>query len=113
MEERDAVLINEMLRVAFEYNLYRSRITTVEKLREADEFYKKKINDMIDVVEQFSEQESKSFYKNLEEVGSRAIREGKNPRNLFAIERRRECKRITDAVETIFQVKNQRQELEK
>ena len=47
MQEKDIALMNEVIRMGLEYNRYRRHIQAVDKLREADKYYQRKINDLI------------------------------------------------------------------
>ena len=113
IQERDAVIINEMLRTAMEYNRYRRHIQAIDKLGEAKQYYTRKINVLIDEVESFSAEETQNFFNKLWQVGEKALVESKKIKNVFSPDWRKECRRVNEAVQTIFEIKNQNKQQEK
>ncbi|MBR2221012.1 MAG: hypothetical protein IJ975_02630 [Clostridia bacterium] len=110
MQEKDVALMNEVIRTGLEYNRYRRHIQAVDKLREADKYYQRKINEIIDQVEKNDEEK---FFSKLQEVGANALAESKKIKNIFSPDWRKECRRVSEAVQTIFEVKNQNKQQEK
>ncbi|MBO5310343.1 MAG: hypothetical protein J6A98_04010 [Clostridia bacterium] len=110
MQEKDVALMNEVIRTGLEYNRYRRHIQAVDKLREADKYYQRKINEIIDQVEKNDEE---NFFNKLQEVGTNALAESKKIKNIFSPDWRKECRRVSEAVQTIFEVKNQNKQQEK
>ena len=49
MQENDVALMNEVIRTGLEYNRYRRHIQAVDKLREADKYYQRKINELTNI----------------------------------------------------------------
>ena len=107
MQEKDIALMNEVIRMGLEYNRYRRHIQAVDKLREADKYYQRKINDLI------QQAEEENFFNKLQEVGENALAESKKIKNIFSPDWRKECRRVSEAVQTIFEVKNQNKQQEK
>ena len=107
MQENYVALMNEVIRTGLEYNRYRRHIQAVDKLREADKYYQRKINELIQQVEE------ENFFIKLQEVGENALMESKKIKNVFSPDWRKECRRVSEAVQTIFEVKNQNNQQEK
>ena len=76
-------------------------------MENAPGYYQRKINDLIQQVEE------ENFFNKLQEVGENALEESKKIKNIFSPDWRKECRRVSDAVQTIFEVKNQNKQQEK